>query len=168
MKYFSRHIQQKKIFPSKEGQNWQLILPLAYQFKYGYIHEPLCTCVIRQNSHSRIDRSLKKAVEKYNGFIDILTETIKPLNIPNKKELLNFIWANNMHIILILGINHGDANLIYDCCRRAQERNLNIFGNDNFDVGFLLAKYILPRIELQKNLTATKDKLKKIIEEIGA
>lgn len=165
--FFKAH-PTKKIFPSRQGQNWQLLLPLAYRCKYGYINEPLCIYVIRENSHYHSPRTLQQQVQRHTDFIDLLTATIKPLNVPNETELLNFVWSKFMHKNLMLGINNGDANLIYEYLQAAQEKKLNIFGNDVFDVRFLLANYILPRIELQKNLTATKDKLKKIIEEIGA
>lgn len=76
--------------------------------------------------------------------------------VPNEKELLNYVWTKFMHRNLALAINHGDANLIYDCIKQAQERKLNIFGAETFDVGFLLSNYILPRIELQNKLNAVK------------
>ena len=165
--FFKAH-PTKKIYPSRQGQNWQLLLPLAYKFKCGYINEPLCVCVSRKDSHSHNKKNLQQNVQRYLDFIDLLTATIKPLNIPNETELLNFIWANFMHQNLMLGIQHGNADLIIDCLSKASERQLNIFGQDIFDVGFLLGNYILPRLELQNKLNAVKadiaalnDKIKK-------
>ncbi len=71
-----------------------------------------------------------------------------------------------MHKNLVLGINHGDANLIYDCLRKAQEKELDICGADNFDVKFLLANYILPRIELQGKLNAVKAEVAALNEKL--
>ena len=101
--------------------------------------------------------------------MDLLTATIKPLNVPNETELLNFIWAKFMHANLILGIKYCDADLILNCLLQADDRKINIFGTDNFDVEFLLENYILPRMELQDKLNQVKadiatlnDKIKKI------
>ena len=96
----------------------------------------------------------------------MLTATIKPLNAPNETELLNFVWAKFMHQNLILAINHGDANLIYDCLLKSQERQLNICGADNFDVKLLLTNYILPRIELQEKLNAVKVEVAALNEKL--
>ena len=123
---------------------------------------------MRQDSHAHSPRNLQQQLERNLGFIELLTATIKQLNAPNETELLNYVWTKFMHKNLVLGINHGDANLIYDCLRKSQERKLDICGADTFDLKLLLANYILPRIELQGKLNAMKsdfaalnDKIKK-------
>ena len=163
--FFKAH-PTKKIFPSKQGQNWQLLLPLAYRYKYGYINEPLCTCVVRKNSHSRKFKTLQQMVNRHMEFVELLTATIKQINPPNEQELLNFVWARFMHKNLILGINYGDSNLILDCCKKAQERQLNIFNKDYFDVAFLLNNYILPKINLQQKLNDIKADISKINDKL--
>ena len=156
----------KKIFPSRQGQNWQLLLPLAYRFKCGYIDEPLCVYVERRESHSHEQRNLQQQIERNLGFVELLTETLKPLHTPNEKELLNFVWTKYLHLNLVLGINHGNADIIFDCCRKAQEKNLNIFGADYFDVANLLNRYILPRITLQQKLNELKSDISKINDKL--
>lgn len=159
----------KSIYPCHYGQNWQLILPLAYNFKCGYINEPLCYYVQRQGSIMHTNFTLQQEVEKRFEFIDLLTATIKPLNVPNETELLNFIWVKFMHQNLMLGIYYVNVDLILECIQEAAERRLNIFGTDTFDVAFLLENYILPKMELQNKLNAVKadvaalnDKIKNI------
>ena len=156
----------KKIYPSRQGQNWQLLLPLAYSCKYGYINEPLCFYVVRKDSHFHSPRTLRQEVERNLEFIELLNYTIKQLNTPNEKELLNFIWAKFMHKNLILGINYGSSKLINDCCRKANEKKLDIFGVDNFDIKLLLEKYIFPKFELQYQLNEVKEDISKITEKL--
>ena len=163
--FFDAHYT-KKIFPSKIGQNFQLLLPLAYKYKQGYVNEPLVYYVIRKNSHFHTSRTLKQEAERNLGLIDIFTETLKLLKAPNEQKLLNFVWARFMHRNLMLGINHGNANLILDCCEKAQERQLNIFNKDYFDVAFLLNNYILPRINLQQKLNEVKADISKINDKL--
>ena len=145
----------KKIFPSRQGQNWQLLLPLAYSCKYGYINEPLCFYVVRQDSHAHSQRTLQQEVNRNLEFIKLLNYT-----------LLNFIWARFMHKNLVLGINSGSSKLINECCRKAEEKRLNIFGTDNFNIKFLLDKYIFPKFELQYQLNEVKEEISKINEKL--
>lgn len=69
-------IPTRKIYESKQGQNWQLILPLAYYFKCGYIEKPLFKCVTHSDSHSRKERSIEEILQRIDGFIEILSNTI--------------------------------------------------------------------------------------------
>ena len=163
--FFSAH-STKKIFPARSGQNFQLNVPLAYRFKYGYINEPVCIYVNRSDSHSHTPKNFQQQVERKRQEIEMMTATLKLLNAPNEKELINLAWARRMHEVLKLAIEHGDAILIYDCCRKAQEKRLNIFGADTFDVGFLLANYILPRIELQNKLDAVRKDISKLNDKL--
>lgn len=62
--FFKAH-PTKKIYSSRQGQNWQMILPLAYNFKCGYINEPLVYYVFRKDSHShnkKIRKSKRNAI----------------------------------------------------------------------------------------------------------
>ncbi len=43
---------ENQILESKSGQNLQLLLPLTYAYKGGYIHETLGKCLVRTQSHS--------------------------------------------------------------------------------------------------------------------
>jgi Glycosyltransferases involved in cell wall biogenesis len=40
------------IFEGRGGQNWQILLPMAYRYKCGYMNDVLATCVMRKDSHS--------------------------------------------------------------------------------------------------------------------
>ena len=136
-------------------QNFQLLLPLAYKYKHGYVNEPLVYYVIRKNSHFHTSRTLKQEAERNLGLIDIFTETLKLLKAPNEQKLLNFVWARFMHRNLMLGINHGNANLILDCCEKAQERQLNIFNKVGLFINLssiFILNFLLFSIRLSKSL----------------
>lgn len=68
------------IYESREGQNWQMILPLAYHCKCGYIEEELLKCVSHEDSHSRKERSMKECFVREDNFITLCSETVR--NIP--------------------------------------------------------------------------------------
>lgn len=64
--FFKAH-PTKKIYSSRQGQNWQLLLPLAYNFKCGYINEPLVYYVFRKDSHSHNKKKSAKAIATQSG-----------------------------------------------------------------------------------------------------
>lgn len=100
----------KHIFESKEGQNWQLMLPLSYLFKCCYIDEMLLKCVQHSDSHSRKERNIEGKIEREEGFIRVCTETIK--NIPSitleeqlkwEKKIKSFHYRNIMYMSIGIG-----------------------------------------------------------------
>ncbi len=68
------------IYESREGQNWQLMLPLAYEYKYGYIEEPLFKYVVHGDSHSHTKMSYERAIQRLGNFDTLLKETISRIS----------------------------------------------------------------------------------------
>jgi len=71
-----RVIPSLHIYESREGQNWQLMLPLAYECKYGYLLEPLFKYVVHSDSHSHSKRSFEREIQRQNNFDILMKETI--------------------------------------------------------------------------------------------
>lgn len=84
-------IKDLRIYESREGQNFQLLLPLAYHYKCGYIDEVLFKCVSHSDSHSRIARNSEQEYERKEGLKNILVRVVKGMNIPDEAEILNYI-----------------------------------------------------------------------------
>lgn len=76
-------LQNKSIYESQGGQNWQLLLPMTYFYKWGYIDKILSLYVIHKNSHShsRKYRSLMKHHE------NILLNTINRMPISKQEKI---------------------------------------------------------------------------------
>lgn len=85
-----RSIKDLNIYENREGQNWQLMLPLAYYYKPGYINEPLFKYVVHQDSHSRTKKKITELVERHKGMEDILINTIN--RIEDMGELEKNKW----------------------------------------------------------------------------
>ena len=72
----------REIYPSRFGQNMQIILPVAYKKKFGCIDEPLMVYVLREKSLSQAGKDEKKREKKdrnFYGYIDIyrhMTEAV--------------------------------------------------------------------------------------------
>ena len=67
------------IFESREGQNWQLMLPLAYHYKCGYLDKVVFHCVVHSDSHSRCKRNIRQQIERFENFETLLTETVRSI-----------------------------------------------------------------------------------------
>lgn len=64
------------IFESKAGQNWQLMLPLTYMFKTGYIDKPLFKYVVHDDSHSHKSVPYDALIERLEQHFQIKLNTI--------------------------------------------------------------------------------------------
>lgn len=84
-----------KIYESREGQNWQLMLPLAYNFKAGYIEKPLFKCVEHSDSHSRTKRSCEQLLKRQDNFEILLKATVEAIVQMPQKEKEN--WLQKIH-----------------------------------------------------------------------
>ena len=91
---FDQAIPNRNIYESREGQNWQMLLPLAHMFQYGYIDEHLAKIVEHCDSHSRIKRSYEKQIKREIAIIQLLNKVITgmvDLNEEQKSQLLKRI-----------------------------------------------------------------------------
>lgn len=82
---------ERNIYESRVGQNWQMLLPLAYKYKCGYLDEYLYYYFVRKNSHSRIEKTEKEISEKLNNQEKLLIEVILEMDIPDKEYYLELI-----------------------------------------------------------------------------
>ena len=72
------------IVDTREGQNYQIIIPVLYLYKRGYIDEPLACYRIHADSHSRRYRTYEEQISRYDSLIDMLRKTLEQLGIPEK------------------------------------------------------------------------------------
>ena len=75
-------LKNNQIYESKQGQNWQLLLPLAHRFKISKIKKILLNYFVIQSSHSHSVGSTKeKLVKRLNGLIDVLQNVLKEMDV---------------------------------------------------------------------------------------
>ncbi len=89
-KYLFKRIPDKKIYNSREGQNYQLLLPLFYKAKYKIIHQPLYVHTINDNSHSSSKRSTEEVVNRYISICEIIENTLTGIPNMSKNEKLHY------------------------------------------------------------------------------
>lgn len=84
-KAFDKVVNDRNIYESREGQNWQLLLPMFYNYTAKYINEPGVYFVERSASLSRNYRNKNpwKLYEMYDEYKTILLTTLKSMNVEN-------------------------------------------------------------------------------------
>ncbi len=78
---------ERKIYPSRQGQNWQLLLPVFYKYKSSFYHKSLYAVVDNAGSVSRDPHKdyekLKKQNEEYEA---ILVNTLKQMRMAESER----------------------------------------------------------------------------------
>lgn len=80
-------IPSRRIYENRGGQNWQLLLPMAYKFKCGYIDKHLYNYLVRFNSHSREAKDYESEIKRCDLHEDIIKNTIAGIaQMPEKQK----------------------------------------------------------------------------------
>lgn len=92
MKEFDTVNPKREIYPSRHGQNWQLLLPVFYRYKAAFYHEPLYYVISDENSVSAAPRKTYEKLKTQNYEYEmILNETLKRMDIPDKEKYLEMV-----------------------------------------------------------------------------
>ena len=81
----------REIFPSRNGQNMQMLLPSTYHEKTGYIAEPLMRYLVQENSLSHFSNDLngEKAIAASYKYYEIYQNVINKVCDEEEKSVLN-------------------------------------------------------------------------------
>lgn len=71
----------RSIYPARRGQNWQLLLPLYYQFKHAFLDKPLFYYVVSPNSMSRDHGDPKKELFRCDEHQEIIAQTLSRIDM---------------------------------------------------------------------------------------
>lgn len=99
---------QKEIFPSRYGQNIQMLMPISYKYKCGHLKKVLYGRVDRQGSLSKqvwneSDNAWKKRVL---GLEEIYIETLKSIG-GDALAYIPYIQYRNLRILTAISIKVG-------------------------------------------------------------
>lgn len=108
---FLNTFPDRKIFPSREGQNWQLMLPLIHGNKCGYIDDVLLKCVVYEDSHSRKKRTFEEYIQRNDGICLLLCETINTIITMDEAEKSKWIrFVKTKYANANLGLCYDNKN----------------------------------------------------------
>lgn len=86
MSSFDKVNPKRSIYCERHPQNWQLLLPIFYRYKCSTIEEPLHTVVISSSSDSRVTKNLKQHLDGFEGYFQILSNTINSINMSDEER----------------------------------------------------------------------------------
>lgn len=107
--YFDKVVLNREIYPSRAGQNWQLILPMAYKGVCGYLDKVVHNYIVYSNSMSHSIEGFQKEYKSYKDHEQILINVIKyniEMNIIVKFRLQIFIKLRYLKRKIKLYIKH--------------------------------------------------------------
>lgn len=124
-----RFYPNREIYPSRFGQNLQLMLPVAHKRKCGFIDEPLMEYIQITNSLSRENNPLKKkekAVKNAEGYYDIRRHMIEILHMTDTEKAY---WSTVARGILYrrkidIAIEHEDELLLKESIEKLKSEDL--------------------------------------------
>lgn len=132
----------RTIYESRAGQNWQMLLPITYKYKCGFIDEPLYTYVVRGNSHSHSKIGYNKMLERCDEHEDILVNTIKRIEMDEEEEkkCLRIIEEKYIRKKLSIAIEFKDKDFAYKQYSVLKDKEM---ANANDYIRYLSCKNIL-------------------------
>lgn len=100
---------KREIYPSRQGQNWQILLPLFYWGKSAFYEEPLYYVVQNTNSVSRdpMKNGLEAFLNQREEHMRILMETLNSMDIPDRDYYLDIVENKYIRVRMIAYYNFG-------------------------------------------------------------
>ncbi len=108
MKDFIEANVDLNIYPSRAGQNWQILLPITYKRKCKYIDKNIYNCVVRKDSHSHVQNDIMGERKKQEAHKDILITTLNKIKMSSseKKKYIQLVNKKYNKIILKLKLKN--------------------------------------------------------------
>ena len=91
---FLKIYPQRHIFESRAGQNYQILIPMAYYFKYGTIDDIVYTYVVRRDSLSHKKTNIEGLYNRFDEFIKILENTTKCLPDKYRENYIDRVYKH--------------------------------------------------------------------------
>lgn len=153
--YFEKICPEKEIVITGQGQNWQMLLPMAYSYDIGKINKYLFTYIVYKNSHSNkkktYEESIKRLIDMETGLIRILKKCNMEESLFYKyKKTLEIKYINEKLSLNLLYRKNREAKELYCICKK---NNIELYRKTKI-------KYYLELCGLYTILKKIKDKIK--------
>lgn len=134
------------IFNSSAGQNIQMLLPLFYYSKCGYIDEELFYYVAHSDSHShRANKDYLSRIHSQQLEEECMNATIKNMKIPDDDRYIKMNHISSVRVLLDIaykGRNQVDAKSYYMELKRNSAADLKSFVKGHFVRGSIVTKLL--------------------------
>ncbi|MGL4570220.1 MAG: glycosyltransferase family 2 protein [Clostridium sp.] len=127
-KEFLKVTSNIEFLESRHGQNLQILLPISYENKAGFIKEPLVKYVKCSGSYTDV-KTLDDTIQMYDNFKNIRFEILKRMNILDDK-IFKSLEVEYLRTYLGLCLLYGDkkkGKVIYKNIKKTSELNKSDF-----------------------------------------
>ena len=151
----------REIYEGKAGQNWQMLLPIAYKYECGFIDDVLYYYLLRTNSHSKPKQTFKEGLQRIEDLEDTLLNSIKMSNISEEefKEIVSSIEIKYLKERFYCTLHFNQKQEYKNYYKMLKVKNgLNwsikkaFYKQENKLIYFILAMFSLPKKILRKLL----------------
>ncbi len=87
MSCFDKVNPKRDIYEYRRGQNWQLLLPIYYEYDRDFLEIPLYNYVVYDNSMSHIKETYEQKVQRNNEHKTVILETLKRMKLEDEALL---------------------------------------------------------------------------------
>ena len=117
---------KRDIYESREGQNWQLMLPMLYKYDSYYICENLFTFVHRDDSVSNktSQEGIVSKLKQIEEYQNIIITTIKSMKIQEEQKCIELIVEHYEHIKLQVAKQFCDKELLIKIYFEMKSKNI--------------------------------------------
>ncbi|HEY5588466.1 MAG TPA: glycosyltransferase family A protein, partial [Candidatus Paceibacterota bacterium] len=95
---------KREILINSAGQNWQMLIPISYKNKCGFIDDELYCILIRVNSHCRIHKNFNDLIKRNHDLCKIQLWAINQTNNRDERLVLqikNRFIRKNMDLCIL-------------------------------------------------------------------
>lgn len=110
-------LKNNKIFESKQGQNWQLLIPISYNFRIGIIPKVLYNYYVIKSSHSHsIKNTIDEQIKRVEGLHKIQINTLDSI----KAKEIYYLYAKKFKYNHLISIAYklGNKNLMKESVKQ--------------------------------------------------
>ena len=124
---FLKIYPQRHIFESRAGQNYQILIPMTYYFKYGTIDDIVYTYVVRQNSLSHSKVNIEGLYNRFDEFIKILENTTRTLPNYYKEYYMDRVYKHFALQKFYCSLKQNNISIARNTLNSLEKYNINKF-----------------------------------------
>ena len=109
-------LENNQIYESKQGQNWQLLIPIASKYKIGVIPTVLYNYYIIKSSHSHsVPNSIESQMRRIEGLCDIQENVLD--SISANKECYSTLKKYKYSFLINFAYRTKNKELMIECVK---------------------------------------------------
>lgn len=125
---FLEFYPNRKIFESRLGQNYQLLLPITYHYKCAYIEKKLYNNLVTRNSMSHDKSDISKGIARNDAVKEILTNVLKEMNLYNQyQDIVELVYLKGVFLTYALFNEKEKLKTTYKRLKKLQGFNCKFF-----------------------------------------